>query len=54
MLARSLATHLGEGSPIFRLLSPTDANGLRAQLAKSIEGALTEQRKLILREFSRP
>ena len=52
MLARSLVTHLGEGSPIFRLLSPTDANGLRAQLAKSVEEALTEQRKLILREFS--
>jgi hypothetical protein len=52
MLARSLAAHLGEGSPIFRLLSPTDANGLRAQLVTSIEGALAEQRKLILREFS--
>jgi hypothetical protein len=52
VLARSLAAHLGEGSPIFRLLSPTDANGLRAQLASSIEDALTEQRKLILREFS--
>ena len=52
VLARSLASHLGEGSPIFRLLSPTDANGLRAQLVKSIEDALSEQRKLILREFS--
>jgi hypothetical protein len=52
MLARSLATHLGEGSPIFRLLSPTDATGLRAQLGKSIEEALAEQRKIILREFS--
>jgi hypothetical protein len=52
VLARSLASHLGEGSPIFRLLSPTDANGLRAQLAKNIEEALAEQRRLILREFS--
>jgi hypothetical protein len=52
VLARSLAAHLGDGSPIFRLLSPTDANGLRAQLAKSIEEALAEQRRLILREFS--
>ena len=52
VLARSLAVHLGEGSAIFKLLSPTDANGLRAQLASSIEGALAEQRKLILREFS--
>jgi hypothetical protein len=52
LLARSLTTHLGEGSPIFRLLSPTDANGLRAQLGKTIEDALLDQRKHILREFS--
>jgi G:T-mismatch repair DNA endonuclease (very short patch repair protein) len=52
ILARSLTTHLGEGSPIFRLLSPTDANGLRAQLGKTIEDALLDQRKHILREFS--
>jgi hypothetical protein len=52
VLARSLAGHLGEGSPIFKLLSPTDAGGLRAQLAKTIEEALADQRRLILREFS--
>jgi hypothetical protein len=52
VLAKSLAAHLGEGSPIFKLLSPTDAGGLRAQLTKTIEEALTEQRRHILREFS--
>jgi hypothetical protein len=52
LLARSLATHLGQGSPIFKLLSPTDAGGLRMQLTKTIEDALAEQRKHILREFS--
>ncbi|MGA7119691.1 MAG: hypothetical protein WBY94_06310 [Polyangiaceae bacterium] len=52
MLARSLAAHLGEGSPIFKLLSPTDANGLRAQLTTALEAALADQRKHILREFS--
>lgn len=52
MLARSLALHLGEGSPIFKLLSPTDASGLRAQLTKTIADALAEQRGHILREFS--
>jgi hypothetical protein len=52
MLARSLAAHLGEGSAIFKLLSPTDAGGLRMQLAKTVEEALAEQRTLILREFS--
>jgi hypothetical protein len=52
MLARSLAAHLGEGSPIFKLLSPTDATGLRVQLTKTVEEALAEQRRHILREFS--
>jgi hypothetical protein len=52
LLARSLAAHLGEGSPIFKLLSPTEANGVRAQLAQTLEAALVEQRKHILREFS--
>jgi hypothetical protein len=52
MLARSLASHLGEGSPIFKLLSPTEAGGLRMQLAKTVEEALAEQRNVILREFS--
>jgi hypothetical protein len=52
MLARSLASHLGEGSPIFRLLSPTDATGLLSQLRKTLEQALAEQREHILREFS--
>ncbi|HEY4014158.1 MAG TPA: hypothetical protein VGM06_12525 [Polyangiaceae bacterium] len=52
ILARSLATHLGEGSPIFKLLSPTDANGLRAQLGKTLEQALADQNQYILREFS--
>jgi hypothetical protein len=52
VLARSLAAHLGEGSPLFKLLSPTDATGLRMQLARSVEDALAEQRKHILREFS--
>jgi hypothetical protein len=52
ILARSLASQVGEGSALFKLLSPTDAGGLRAQLGSTIEEALTEQRKAILREFS--
>lgn len=51
-LAQSLAAHLGEQSPVFRLLSPTDANGLKAQLAATIGQALAEQRGVVLREFS--
>ena len=52
VLARSLAAHLGEGSPLFKLLSPTESNGLRAQLGKTIADALADQRVQILREFS--
>jgi hypothetical protein len=51
-LARSLASHLGEASPLFKLLSPTDSAGLRAQLSSTVEEALADQRKVILREFS--
>jgi hypothetical protein len=52
MIARTLAAHLGEGSPIFKMLSPSDANGLQAQVAGTLEQALNEQRQQILREFS--
>jgi hypothetical protein len=52
VLARSLTAHLGEGSPLFKLLSPTDGAGLQMQLARTMEDALAEQRKHILREFS--
>ena len=52
LLARSLSSHLGEGSAIFKMLSPTDASGLRMQLTKTLEDALIDQRKHILREFS--
>ncbi len=52
MLAKAMAAHLGQGSPVFKLLSPDDATGLRAQLAKTIEDALSDQRNQILREFS--
>jgi hypothetical protein len=52
LLARSLVSHLGEGSPLFKLLSPTDSAGLRAQVSSTVEEALADQRKIILREFS--
>jgi hypothetical protein len=52
VLARALTQHLGDGSPIFRLLSPTDANGLKAQVEKLLVGALGEQRDTILKQFS--
>jgi hypothetical protein len=51
-LARTLAMHVGDHSPIFRLLSPDDANGLRAQVADALEAALKEQREAVLGQFS--
>jgi gas vesicle protein len=52
VLAKSLAKHIGQDSPLFLMLSPTDGNGLRAQMAKTLEQALFEQREKVLREFS--
>jgi hypothetical protein len=51
-IARALAAHLGEGSQLFKLLSPTDASGLKAQISGMIESALEEQQGDILKEFS--
>ena len=31
-IARALTAHFGEGSAIFKLLSPDDANGVKAQI----------------------
>jgi hypothetical protein len=51
-LARSLAASLGEKSPVFKMLSPNEANGLKAQLETALKGALEEQRKAVVKEFS--
>jgi len=51
-LARTLAQHVGKQSPIFRLLSPDQADGLLATMAKVIEGALEQHRERITSEFS--
>lgn len=51
-IANALSAHFGEGSPIFKLLSPTDANGVKAQVQGALEDVLQNQREEILREFS--
>jgi hypothetical protein len=51
-LERTLVTHLGSQSPLGRLLSPTEAGGIRAQITDTVRGALEEQRKAIVRELS--
>lgn len=51
-LARSLTASLGATSPIFKMLSPTDATGLKVQLEQGVKVALEEQRKAVVKEFS--
>ena len=52
VLARTLATHLGEQSTLFKMLSPTESHGIRAQVETTINEALADQRRLVLQEFS--
>ncbi|HUS45354.1 MAG TPA: hypothetical protein VM219_04895 [Phycisphaerae bacterium] len=51
-LAKTLAAHLGENSPIMRRLSPEDSDGFLNLLTKVVNGALLAQREAILAEFS--
>jgi hypothetical protein len=51
-LARTLTQHLGEQSPIFRLLSPSQSEGILAALTSTLETALQVQREHILGQFS--
>jgi hypothetical protein len=51
-IASALNAHLGEGSAIFKLLSPEDANGLKAQIEGALQSIVTEQQESILKEFS--
>jgi len=51
-LASTLAEHLGESSPIMRLLDPEESNGLLHAIRSSAEEALESERERILAEFS--
>ena len=51
-IARTLAKHIGEQSPLFRILSPNQSDGLQATLTQSIQQALNCQRDHILKQFS--
>ena len=51
-LARTLAAHLGEHSPVMRALDPEQSDGLLASLADLVKQSLDAQRERILREFS--
>jgi hypothetical protein len=51
-LARTLALHVGERSPLFRILSPTQADGLLATLSKTFQEALDNHTARLTAEFS--
>lgn len=52
-IAQTLARQVGTESALFKLLSPTQADGLVATLSRAIDEALRLQREEVLREFSR-
>jgi hypothetical protein len=51
-LAATLASHIGENSPLMRLLNPEEADGLVAAMRSSISEVVSGERERILREFS--
>tara|TARA_E500000305_G_scaffold84082_1_gene69879 strand:+ start:4854 stop:6620 length:1767 start_codon:yes stop_codon:yes gene_type:complete len=51
-VAKTLALHVGEQSPLFKILSPEQSNGLLATLQEVIELALKTQRDQIVKNFS--
>ena len=51
-LARTLATHIGEQSPLFRMLSPTQSNGILKALTEVLTQSLHQQRDHVVGQFS--
>lgn len=51
-LARTLAAHVGESSPLLKMLSPQQADGLLARVQKAIAESLEGQKAHILKQFS--
>mgnify|MGYP001300223033 CR=1 FL=1 len=52
VLAQTLALHMGTQSPLFKMLSPDQSDGLVATLARTIDRALKAQGDEVLRQFS--
>ncbi len=51
-LAKTLAAHVGENSPIMNLLDPEESTGLVQAVRNSAEEVLQAEREIILAEFS--
>jgi hypothetical protein len=51
-LATTLAAHIGENSPLMRLLNPDESNGLVSSIRSTISEVVNEEQTRILSEFS--
>lgn len=52
ILADTLAEHIGENSPLMKLLNPEEANGLVSSVRSTISSVIDEEQRRILGEFS--
>jgi hypothetical protein len=51
-LCRTLTSHFGEESPLMKVLSPDQSQGLLAALRQTLDEQLVQQREHVLRQFS--
>lgn len=51
-LRRTLTAQLGEDSPLMKVLSPNESQGLLGALGETLQSQLTVQRETVLKEFS--
>ncbi len=51
-LARTLVAHVGQESPLLKILDPTQSRGLLQALRETVEAQLLAQRNHVLKEFS--
>jgi hypothetical protein len=51
-IARTLTQHLGDTSPLFRMLDPEEADGVLGQVREQVDALLGEQRQAMLLQFS--
>jgi hypothetical protein len=52
LLVKTLSTHFGPASPLMRMLSPSESQGLLAALRDTFGKQLETQREAVLKEFS--
>jgi hypothetical protein len=52
VLAETLAVHIGQNSPLMKLLNPDEVNGLVSSVRSTISSVIDEEQKRILGEFS--